>query len=102
MRQAHEADFQGIDGLVDAVKDEIELRRILQNPLFWKLVVGLIAGITILTTFFSVRRANKSMPPDQDDYDYNRVAPDKMTQDEMLEQVKRRNRLDRHQANRSA
>lgn len=102
MHQAHEADFQGIDGLVDAVKDEIEIRRILENPLFWKLVVGLIAGITVLTTFFSVRRANKSMPPDQDDYDYNRVAPDKMTQDEMLEQVKRRNRLDRHQANRSA
>lgn len=49
-----------------------------------------------------MRRANKSMPPDQDDYDYNRVAPGKMTQDEMLEQVKRRNRLDRHQANRSA
>lgn len=91
MRQAHEADFMGIEGLADAVRDELEVRRILENPLFWKLLFALIAAIIVLSIYVSMRRATRNMTMPQDDNRYDRVPRGDLTPDEMLELVKRRN-----------
>ena len=97
MRQAHEADFMGLEGLADAVKDEFEVRRILENPLFWKLLFGLVVVVIILSVNISMRRARRSLKMESDDYverrsaDRGPVARRELTPEEMLEQVRRRN-----------
>jgi hypothetical protein len=97
MRQAHEADFMGLEGLADAVKDEFEVRRILENPLFWKLLFGIVVAVIILSVNNSMRRAKRSLKMESEDYvdrrnvDRGPVARRELTPEEMLEQVRRRN-----------
>jgi hypothetical protein len=98
MRQAHEADFAGLEGLADAVKDELEVRRILENPLFWKVLFFVIAAVIVLSIYVSVRRATRSMAMQSDNHagqenrSHGRVTRRELTQEEMLEQVRRQNR----------
>ena len=81
-----------------SVKDELEVRRILENPLFWKLLFGLVAAIVVLSIYVSMRRTNMAMPKDPDDYGYQRGWDDssgdhhELTPKEKLEQVRRGNR----------
>ncbi len=90
MRQAHEADFAGLEGLADAVRDEFEIRRLLENPDFWRLLSAVIAAIIALLFFFSMRRAKK--PRDPNDFGYDRTEPRDLTSNGMREETKRRNR----------
>jgi hypothetical protein len=98
MRQAHEADFLGLEGLADAVKDEFEVRRILENPLFWKLLFFVVTAVIVVSIYVSVRRATRSMAMESEDYvdrrsaDRGPVARRELTPEEMLKQVRRRNR----------
>ena len=96
MRSAHEADFQGLEGIADAVKDELDVQRILDNPTFWKLLFFVIAAVIALSIYVSMRRATRSMAMRSDDYqqsrDDGRARRRELTPDEMLEQVRRRNR----------
>jgi len=98
MRSVHSADFQGLEGIADAVKDELEVRRVLENPFFWKVLFGLIAAIIALSIYVSMRRANKAIPTGPDGYGYQRGSDDgsgghhELTPEEMLEQIQRRNR----------
>ena len=92
MRSAHEADFQGLEGFAEAVTDEIEIRRILEIPASWKLLFALIVATIAVLIFISMRRKNKPMTTGPDDNSYNRAPSGNLTPDEMLEQVKRRNR----------
>ena len=87
----------GLEGLADAVKDEFEVRRILENPLFWKLLFGLVVAVIMLSVNISRRRAKRSLKMESDDYvdrrsvDRGPVARRELTPEEMLEQVRRRN-----------
>jgi hypothetical protein len=99
MHSAHETDFQGLDGIADAVKDELEVRRILENPTFWKALFFVIAAMIALSIYVSMRRATRSMRmssnDDRENWDVGRVRPRESTPDEMLEQVRRHNRSPR-------
>jgi len=89
MHSAHEADFQGIEGIADAVKDELEIRKILENPIFWKLLVFVIGALIALSTYVSKRKR----PVDEQQSGHgSRVRRRELTPDEMLEQVRRQNR----------
>lgn len=96
MRQVHEPDFQGLDGIADAVKDELAVRRILENPTFWKLLFFVIAAVIVLSIYVSMRRATRSMRMSADDNQQNRdggrAKRRELTPDQMLEQVRRQNR----------
>ncbi|MGI9272261.1 MAG: hypothetical protein ACR2QT_10830 [Woeseiaceae bacterium] len=96
MHSVHEADFQGLEGLADAVKDELEVRRILENPTFWKVLFFLIAGLIVLSIYVSMRRATRSMRMssdyDRQSWDDRPTRPRDMSPDDMLEQVRRQNR----------
>ncbi|MDJ0812757.1 MAG: hypothetical protein QNJ23_03455 [Woeseiaceae bacterium] len=98
MRSVHQADFEGLEGLADALKDEAQVRGILENPLFWKGLFGLIVLIVIVASNLSMRRARRAMGAGPDGTDnYNRGWNDKpvtgreLTQEEMLERVRRQN-----------
>jgi len=97
MHSTHEADFQGIEGIADAVKDELDVRRILDNPTFWKLLFFVIAAVIALSIYISMRRATRSMRMRSEDNierrrrDHGPVARRELTQEEMLEQVRRQN-----------
>ena len=97
MHSTHEADFQGIEGIADAVKDELDVRRILDNPTFWKLLIFVIAAVIALSIYVSMRRATRSMAMESEDNierlsrDHGPVARRELTQEEMLEQVRRQN-----------
>ena len=97
MRSVHSADFRGLDGITDALKDELVVRGILENPIFWKLLFGLVSAVIALSTYLSMRRAKKALPTDLDDYGDRRGWDDgsggrhELTPAEMLEQVRRKN-----------
>lgn len=90
MRSAHEADFDGLEGLADALKDEAEVRRIFENPWFWKILFGVIVLIVVVSTNLSMRRAGRSTHPAPDSQS-NPVTSRELTQEEMLERVRRQN-----------
>jgi len=98
MRSRYEADFEGLNGLAETAKNEFELRRVLENPAFWQLLFGLIALIIGASIYISARRARRSMTSTGDDvgseqgWGDGRVARRELTPEEMLEQVRRRNR----------
>ena len=90
MRSAHQADFDGLEGLADAIQDEVELRRILENPLFWKILFGLVVLIIIVMTNLSMRRARRSGGYEQG-WNDEPAKRRELTQEEMLERVRRQN-----------
>ncbi len=98
MRSVHQADFEGLEGLADALKDEAEVRRILENPLFWKILFGLIVLIVIVSANISMRRARRSTRSSPDGHGNNEQGWNdeparrrELTQEEMLERVRRQN-----------
>ncbi len=100
MRSQHQADFEGLQGLAEAVKDEIELRRILENPVFWKALFFVIASLLSLSGYITVRRAKKRMAEGdqayEERYDDSNVEPRsgsrELTPQQMFEEVQRKNR----------
>jgi tetratricopeptide (TPR) repeat protein len=96
MRSRHEADFAGLEGLADALKDELEVWRLLENPTFWKLLFALIAGILALFGYISARRMRHATATNEHGYrdyrEHGRVTRREETPEEMLERVHRQNR----------
>ena len=60
LRSYHDADFRGLKGITEALTDEMRTRRILENPLLWQALFGLIAGIIVLSVYISMRRGRGS------------------------------------------
>jgi hypothetical protein len=96
MHSNHEADFQGLAGIADAFKDELDVRRVLENPTFWKALFFVLAAVIALSIYVSMRRATRSMrmssDDDRDSWDDDRTRLRELTPDELLEQVQRQNR----------
>jgi len=98
MRSMHQADFEGLKGFTDAVKDEIDIKGLPRNPAFWKLIFVLIFAALSAYLYASVRRAKIRVPGDPSDdtnqpgWDNGAVRRRELSQEEMLEQVRRTNR----------
>ncbi len=98
LRSNHEADFVGLEGLADALTDEFKRRRILENPVFWQILFGVIAGIMALSIWISMRRTRRAMAADTDGYGYRRYRDEgrpvsrELTPEEKLRQVRRQRR----------
>ncbi len=98
MRSHHEADFASLEDLAEAVKDEIEVRRILENPVFWKGLFFVIASLLSLSGYISVRNAKRRMAEgpqaerDDDHRDERRPGSRELTPEQMFEEVQRKNR----------
>lgn len=95
MRSHHEADFAGLDTLAENVVDEYQLRRFLDNPVFWQTLLGGILAIVALIIFFSRRRVQRAKARREYGYaehrDERRPFRREETPDEMLERVRRQN-----------
>lgn len=80
------------------MRDDFQLRRILENPALWQILFVLIAGFTVLWIYISMRRSRRAMATDTDkngyrDYrDEGHALRREETPEQMLTRVQRQNR----------
>lgn len=90
MRSKHADDFNGLQGISDALMDDLDVRRILENPTTWQILFVLIVGVMVLSSYVSARRAAAADAyAYRDDDSGGERSGRELTPEEKLEQLQR-------------